>query len=180
MINNPILRPLFIFLLYFLFNINLATAEQNKISTLKVAYIYNIAKFTSWPDTTWNNPEDAFVLCAYGEDEVTSELSMLTGKKVATHPISVVEVKSDQDYRHCHVFYISTDDRNLYRYLLSQIELQKVLTITDQSPHFTSGGFINLVEHNNRLRFQVSNQQLSTTQLVLSSKLLKLSILVDD
>lgn len=180
MISSLLIRYLFILLFFSLFSNNAALAEQNKISSLKVAYIYNIAKFTRWPDSSWNNTNDPFILCTYGQDEVINELSILTNKKIDTHPISVIEVKNDQDYQHCNAFYISTDDRNLYRYLLSKINLQVVLTITDQSPFFESSGFINLIEKNNRLRFQVSNQQLSTTKLVLSSKLLKLSILVDN
>lgn len=162
------------------FSIHNVLAEINKISSLKVAYIYNIAKFTKWPDATWQHKNDPFMLCAYGQNAVTTELNMLTNKKVGTHPISVVEVKNDLDYQHCNALYISTDDRNLYRYLLSHINLPIVLTITDESPFFESGGFINLIEKNNKLRFQVSNQQLSTTKLILSSKLLKLSILVDN
>ena len=180
-ITNVILtKCLFIFLFFSFLSINDALADKNKVSSLKVAYIYNIAKFTKWPDTTWKSDNAPFMLCAYGQDAVTNELNILTGKKVGMHPISVVEVKNDQDYQHCNALYISTDDRNLYRYLLSHINLELVLTITDESPFFESGGFINLIEKNNKLRFQVSNQQLSTTKLILSSKLLKLSILVNN
>jgi len=180
MINRVLIKYILIFIMPFMLNINAAISAENKVSSLKVAYIYNIAKFTRWPSSTWSKADDPFFLCAYGSDDVSNELNVLTNKRIDTHPISVVQVKSDQDYQHCNAFYISTDDRNLYRYLLSKINLQLVLTITDQNPYFEYGGFINLVEENNRLRFQVSNQQLSTTELVLSSKLLKLSILVNN
>jgi hypothetical protein len=154
-------------------------SEENSTSALKVAYIYNIAKFTHWPSATWNTSVAPFILCAYGDDDVSKDLINLQSKKIDEHSINVVKVKNDQDYQQCNAFYIKTDDNRLYRYLLSRIDLQTVLTITDDSPFFDSGGFVNLVQKNNRLRFQISNQQLSSTKLVLSSKLLKLSILVD-
>lgn len=180
LINNTLIKYILIFIMSFLFNINAAISDENKISSLKVAYIYNIAKFTRWPPSTWDKTDAPFFLCAYGNDDVSNELNVLMNKKIDTHPISVVKVKSDEDYQHCNAIYISTDERNIYRYLLSKIDLQLVLTITDQNQYFKYGGFINLIEENKRLRFQVSNQQLSTTKLVLSSKLLKLSILVDN
>jgi len=156
-----------------------ARSEENSPSAVKVAYIYNIAKFTRWPESTWKGNKDPFILCSYGEDSVSKELKRLENKKIIDHPITVVEVKKDQDFKYCHALYISTNDRRLYRYLFSQIDQQTVLTITDESPFFNSGGFVNLVREDKRLRFQISNQQLSNTELILSSKLLKLSILVD-
>ncbi|MEL0659468.1 YfiR family protein [Psychromonas arctica] len=154
-------------------------SEDNSPSAVKVAYIYNIAKFTRWPESTWKDANAPFVLCSYGEDSVSKALIILENKKIDKHPITVVNVEKDQDFQYCHALYISTDDSRLYRYLLSQVDQQKVLTITDESSFFDSGGFVNLVRENKRLRFQISNQQLSETKLILSSKLLKLSILVD-
>jgi len=156
-----------------------AQSEDNSPSAVKVAYIYNIAKFTRWPESTWKGANDPFILCSYGEDNVSKELKILENKKIDEHPITVVNVKKNQDFQYCHALYISTDDRRVYRYLLSQIDQQTVLTITDESPFFDTGGFVNLIRENKRLRFQISNQQLSKTTLILSSKLLKLSILVD-
>lgn len=154
-------------------------SEDNSASALKVAYIYNIAKFTRWPTSTWDTSKDPFILCFYAEDNVSNDLPTLQNKKIDEHPIAVMKVINDEDFEQCNALYLNTDDSRLYRYLLSQIDSQTVLTITDDSPYFDSGGFVNLVQENKRLRFQISNQQLSSTKLILSSKLLKLSILVD-
>lgn len=178
MINSFSIKN-YVILLFVLSVITPARSEENNPSAVKVAYIYNIAKFTRWPESTWNEPKDPFILCSYGEDDVSHELTILDNKKIDDHPITVVNVQNDQDFQDCNALYISTDDSRVYRYLLSQIDQQTVLTITDESPFFDAGGFVNLVRENQRLRFQISNQQLANTQLILSSKLLKLSILVD-
>lgn len=155
------------------------SAEVND-DALKVAYIYNITKFTRWPDSSWTDRRDPFILCFYGEDSVSRSLSKLQNKKINDHLIKLLKVENDHDFKSCNALYIDTQDRRRYRYLLSQINQKIVLVITDHSPFFNAGGLINLVEKDKRLRFQVSQKQLSISQLKLSSKLLKLAILVDD
>lgn len=176
-------RSCFILLFYLLLGVSTATpvfAHELKSSALKVAYIYNIAKFTRWPETTWSNPSDPFQLCFYGNDEVSDNLVQLENKPVNGHGIALVEAQYKDDYSGCNIFYIETTDRRRYRYLMSLIDQHSVLVITDNSPFFATGGLINLVETGQRLHFQVSKKQLADSQLKLSSKLLKLAILVDD
>ena len=155
-------------------------AHELKSSVLKVAYIYNIAKFTNWPESTWANASDPFNLCFYGDDHVSEDFFELKDKQINGHYIRLVKVQSKDDYKNCHIFYIDTPDRRRYRYLLSLIDQQSVLVVTDNSPFFDVGGLINLVETEQRLQFQVSKKQLADSQLKFSSKLLKLAILVDD
>ncbi|WP_435237013.1 YfiR family protein [Psychromonas sp. PT13] len=157
-----------------------AFAHELKMSALKVAYIYNIAKFTNWPESTWSNASDPFHLCFYGDDQVSEEFIQLKDKQINGHRIELVKVQSNDDYKNCHIFYIDTDERRRYRYLLSLIDQHSVLVVTDNSPFFDTGGLINLVETDQRLQFQVSKKQLADSQLKFSSKLLKLAILVDD
>jgi len=177
------IRSYFILLFYLLILVYAATpvfAHELKSSALKVAYIYNIAKFTRWPETTWSDPSDPFQLCFYGDDEVSDNLVQLENKPVNGHNIKLVEAQYKEDYSGCNIFYIETTDRRRYRYLMSLIDQHSVLVITDNSPFFATGGLINLVETGQRLHFQVSKKQLADSQLKLSSKLLKLAILVDD
>jgi hypothetical protein len=155
-------------------------AQELKSGALKVAYIYNIGKFTRWPDSTWSNPSDPFQLCFYGDDQVIDNLVQLENKQINGHDIVLVEAQTENDYKGCNIFYIETTDRRRYRYLLSLIDQHSVLVVTDDSPFFMLGGLINLVETEQRLLFQVSTKQLADSQLKLSSKLLKLATLVDD
>lgn len=154
-------------------------SSQHSRNSLKVAYLYNIAKFTQWPADTWKNPSDPFHFCSYGADDSKEDLQTLLHKKVGGHPIELLFPKKEDDFQLCNAFYIVTDERNRYRYLLSLINQETVLTISDDSPFFDHGGLMNLVEREKRLRFEVSTEQLENSQLKLSSKLMKLAILVD-
>lgn len=157
-----------------------ALAAPHVINPLKVAYIYNIVKFTSWPAATWASPKDPFQLCFYARGNAGDGLQTLQKKEVNGHPIILLRPEENLDFQHCNAFYIDTSERHRYRYLLSLIDPQTVLVISDESPFFHYGGHINLVEKAQRLRFEVNMQQLSRSQLKFSSKLLKLAILVDN
>ena len=171
--------PLFC-LLVMVCEMPLALAASYAINPLKVAYIYNIVKFTNWPAATWASPTDPFQLCFYAKGNLGDGLQTLQKKEINGHPITLLRPEDKLDFQQCHAFYINTSERHRYRYLLSLIEQQTVLIISDESPFFDYGGLINLVEIDQRLRFQVNMQQLSRSQLKLSSKLLKLAILVDN
>jgi len=157
-----------------------ALAAPHVINPLKVAYIYNIAKFTRWPAEIWTSPTAPFQLCFYAKESVEKELQTLQKKEINGHPIALLEPEDEQDFKQCHALYIDSKERHRYRYLLSLINQQTVLIISDDSPFFDYGGLFNLVEKDQRLRFQVSTQQLSQSQLKFSSKLLKLAIMVDN
>jgi len=156
------------------------TAEPHTINALKVAYLYNIAKFTRWPATTWNREDEPFQFCFYEESGLLDELPMLQKKMINGHPIRLLKTDNELDVQRCNALYIQTNKRRRYRYLLSLIDPQRVLVIADDSPFFEYGGLINLVKQGQRLRFQVNKQQLTKSQLILSSKLLKLAILIDN
>lgn len=159
---------------------SLHAATSNSIDSLKVAYLYNIAKFTHWPEGTWSMEQDPFQLCFYGDNIVSNQLILLQGKTVNGHPINVLKPTEEDEFLQCNAFYIDVDTRHRYRFLLSLIDQQRVLVVTDESVFLNSGGLINLVEIEQRLRFEVSVQQLNASQLKLSSKILKLAILVND
>ncbi|WP_413700483.1 YfiR family protein [Psychromonas sp. KJ10-10] len=149
------------------------------ISALKVAYLYNIAKFTLWPSDTWDSPTSPFYFCSYGDDDVISELQSLEDKTIAGHPIKLLKPNQENEFKQCHAIYIDTNKGTRYRYLLSLINQDTVLTITDDGAFFDYGGLINLIEKDQRLRFEVNIQQLANSQLKFSSKLLQLAILID-
>ena len=156
------------------------SAAHPAIDSLKVAYIYNIAKFTRWPETTWASPSAPFKLCFYAKNSMVDELQALQNKEVNGHPIVLFKAEQKTDFQQCHAFYIDTSERRRFRYLLSLIDQKAVLVISDESPFFEYGGLVNLVEKEKRLRFQVNMGQLADSQLNFSSKLLKLAILIDN
>ncbi|WP_028864264.1 YfiR family protein [Psychromonas aquimarina] len=172
------LRLAFFCLLITAAEVNSAPAVH-ALETLKAAYMYNMAKFTRWPASTWDSPDGVFQFCVYGSGRVADELQTLHNKKIAGHSVVVQKPLNEADFRQCHALYIDPSEHRRYRYILSLINRSAVLTISDDTRFLRHGGLINLVEKDQRLRFEVNMRRLSQTELKLSSKLLKIAILVD-
>ncbi|WP_019614402.1 YfiR family protein [Psychromonas ossibalaenae] len=149
------------------------------LESLKVAYMYNLAKFTRWPVSTWKTPESSFQFCVYGSGRVSNELQTLHNKKITGHSIVLYQPLNEADFSQCNALYIEPSEHLRYRYIISLINRNAVLTISDDGRFLRHGGLINLVEKDQRLRFEVNMRRLSQTELKLSSKLLKIAILVD-
>ena len=156
-----------------------APAQNQTLAGLKAAYVYNIAKFTRWPADMFSSDASHISLCLYGENDVTIELTSLNGHLINSHPIRGFVPTSEHDFKQCHILYISPTEKRRYGYILSLVDANRVLTISDDMRFIKSGGLINLVEIQQRLRFQINKQLLSEQELTLSSKLLKLAIMLD-
>ncbi|NBQ71282.1 MAG: YfiR family protein, partial [Nitrosomonadaceae bacterium] len=70
-------------------------ADEAAEYTLKAAFLYNFAIFTTWPDRTTDN----FNLCIYGKDPFSQDLDSLMRKKninerkVIIHRINTIDRK---------------------------------------------------------------------------------------
>lgn len=153
---------------------------SNHLAGLKAAYVYNIAKFTRWPESTLSKNMRLFRLCIYGSGEAVEHLKSLNGRPLSTRSIAIVEPKLESDFYQCHLLYISSSEKRRYRYVLSLVNRKQVLTISDEARFLQQGGLVNLSEQQQKLRFEINNTLLSTAELTMSSKLLKLAILVED
>ncbi len=156
------------------------SAKPQTLASLKAAYVYNLAKFTRWPDVSWDSPSSPFQLCLYGDGKITAELEKLDNRMLGKHPIRVKKPVTEEAFAQCHLLYISATERRRYRYLLSLIHRNSVLTISNDGHFLRHGGLVNLIEQAQRLHFEVNMEQLSRSELNLSSKLLKLAILVNN
>jgi hypothetical protein len=155
------------------------TAREQTLASLKAAYVYNIAKFTRWPDSVLATKESEFKLCLYGNDETTSQLSLLANRHIQNHPIIIENVTTESIINDCHLLYISAKESRRYGYILSLIKRKTILTIGNDNRFLRLGGLINLTELEQRLQFEVNMQQLANSKLSFSSKLLTLGKLIE-
>lgn len=154
-------------------------AQVQSLASLKAAYIFNLAKFTRWPDSRFAQDNSPLRLCVYGDDDVTQALNSLKGRSVGGHPIAVEYPRNENDFANCHLLYVTESERRAFRYLLALLSHSPVLTISSDRRFLRDGGLVHLTEQQRKLRFAVNMQQLDQSGLKLSSKLLRLAILVE-
>lgn len=145
---------------------------------LKAAFIYNFAKFVQWPVEASGGSIDPLTLCVSGEEPFRIMQQSLAGKRVRGQLIAVRAVDSSAEAAGCHLLFVSAASGQLLR-ALTRVS-GPVLTVGESGDFIRSGGMINLVRSDNRLRFEISRSVGERAGLKFSSQLLKLATPVGD
>lgn len=119
----------YIFKLQFVFLVMLASqvptlsfADNVSEYKIKVAFIYNFARFTEWPDDT-----SELKICVYGKDPFDSYLDSLSGKKVDDKTIKIIRTKIIEEVRSCNIVFLNIipPEQYLFERALKKIKAQK-------------------------------------------------------
>jgi len=147
-------------------------------SLLKVAFIYNFAKFTRWPASAWNG-HVPLNLCTAGEDELVSSLQYLGHEMIKGRPVTIKAFGDGDGNPACHVLYIAASEHDDFARLIEQTRDLPVLTISEIRGFADAGGMIQLYRARNRVRFKINPGVADARGLRLSARLLDLAERVD-
>lgn len=147
---------------------------------LKAAFVYNFAKFTRWPDSSWTKDSADFRLCTIGSDPVVRGLTHLVGEQLGGRPV-VLEAITDWDrQRPCHLLYIARSARTDLPALIEDTRDQAVLTVSEIPRFARQGGVIELFTEQDRVRFRINLGVARGKGLQLSARLLDLAQLIGE
>lgn len=140
----------------------------------KAAFIYNFAKFTSWPESV-SKQNSNLVLCISGKNELTKKLQQLDGKAVKGQQVSIQQLQNIKSVAHCHMLYIATTEKNHYKKILAAVQGKPILTISDLTGFVQSGGIIQFYREKGKTRLIINLDIALATGLEISSRLLILA-----
>lgn len=142
------------------------------VATLKAAYLYNFALYTTWPSP----PSSAVTLCAIGHHELGAAFDALANKQVDGKPVRVRRIDSAAEARGCHVLYVPESSASNLPTLSRGLASQPVLLVSDAGS--LDASMILIEAERNRLVFSVNLARLRHAGLDVSSKLLRLARVV--
>ena len=154
--------------------------DRPRESAVKVAFVYNFAKFAVWPGERFLSTDDPIVLCAQHGDLDGEALRAIEGRPVGGHPIRVEMLDPGAPINACHIYFASgfASDAALQD-VFERARRGAVLLVSDRPGFAGLGGHIGLIEDHKRLRFQVNLHAVTQAGVKLSSKLLQLAEIVD-
>ena len=79
----------------------------------------------------------------------------------------------------CHLVFISKSEQSRFTEILAALGRNPILTVSEAEGFTESGGVINFVIRNNKIRFTINAEAARANGLELSSKLLSLAIPLD-
>ncbi len=156
-----------------------AQSEPPSEYQIKAAFLYNFAKFVEWPADTFADPHDPIVLGIVGEDPFGSVLDKIVlGKTVNGRGLMIKRLKPGPDLRKCHILFISSSEKKHLAPILESLQGSSVLTVGETDRFAQSGGVINFILEENKVRFEINSETAARARLKISSKLLALARIV--
>lgn len=154
-----------------------AEVEAVEISEygIKAVFLYNFAKFTEWPEGTFNTPEESIDICILGEDPFEEAINAIAGKSVRNRNIVIRNCKRLEEARGCHILFISESEQSRVKEILRRLEGKPVLTVSDMNAFVEARGMIELIRADNKIRFRVHLGSVRGAGLKISSQMLKLA-----
>jgi hypothetical protein len=152
-----------------------ANAEGDRASaeSVKAGFVYNFTKFSTWPAP--GGGADPLRICTLGRGALNGQLARLQGRTVGEREIEIQVWPPSDDWAKCHVLFVSREDGERAESILRQLAGKPVLTIGDVPDFSRRGGMIELIELENKLRFNISLVTVQRSGLRMSSQLLKLA-----
>ncbi len=145
---------------------------------VKAAFIYNFAKYISWPEA----PTEAgrpFVVGIVGRDPFGPMLDdVMRGKRIQNRTIVVRRFAGVEDVADCHILFVGSSEKSEVQRIVEALRRAPVLTIGDMDQFAERGGMINLITEENRVRFEINLEAAERAGLTPSSQLLRLARIV--
>jgi len=151
-------------------------AQEANEQLLKVAFIYNFAKFTTWPDSVFADPAAPITFCVVGKHEFGNAFDSVQGKSVGGRKVVVKYLSAYRDKDDCQVVYVAPSEKPRLPKIVSTSKEVHALTVSDIDGFGESCGIIRMVRGaDDRIGFEINVKAAEQSGLKLSSKLLNLA-----
>jgi len=148
-----------------------ALAQDVTEPALKAAFIYNFARFTTWP--TEAPAGDSFVICVLNDTAVADALQhSVAGRALAERPVSVTSVAPTAAKKGCRVLYIAGLPVTKVAEVVADLREAPVLTISSIDGFASAGGMTQFFFEHGQLRFRIHLESAKRAGLQISSRLL--------
>ena len=148
---------------------------------VKLALIYKISRFVTWP-TTSDDADSTFTLCLAERSVFDLAKDRFAGRKIRDRDIEVQLLTSAGDTLtgQCDILYMSRVKQERAKDFLERASGKPVLTISDEPEFAESGGMIGLSTRGGKVTISINVGAYESSELTVSSQLLELAELVND
>jgi len=141
---------------------------------VKVAFIYNFARFVEWPAHAGSGPMRIGIL---GRGDLGAPLQeVIKGKSVNGRPIEVAQVNALTGADCCEILLIERSETKHLKEIAAALAEKPVLTVCDGGSCLRDGVMIAFQIVDESVRFQINREAAEHAGLKISSQLLKVAI----
>lgn len=145
---------------------------------VKAAFLFNFARFTTWPPAKFSGDADALRFCVLEQDPFARVLeATLQDKRIERRALTVHRARRAEDLRDCHVAYLDALDADRLLAALITLAGSGVLTVYEGTETLP-GGAIRFYLVDRTVHFEINTAATEREQLQLSSHLLSVASVV--
>ena len=149
-----------------------AESENNEYN-IKAMFVLNFMKYVEWPQEP---NSDTFKIGVVGESNIYQALLSLVANRKENSKIKIYKVNTDlnEEYQ---ILIIARNENNRIESLSKKYQGKGTLIISEDCKN-NNNASINLVNINNKIRFEINNIQAKLGGIKISSKLSEMAISV--
>jgi hypothetical protein len=143
---------------------------------VKATFLYNFSKLTEWPPETFSENTAELVIGIVGEDPFGGAIEKLAeDERQHGRKLVIKRLRWNEELKPCHVLFVSRSEKKHLRAILANVDGAGVLTVSEIEGFAASGGMIEFVFDDNRIRFDINREAALRGNLKISSRLLALA-----
>lgn len=146
---------------------------------VKAAFLLNFARLVEWPAAARPAEQEPLVVAVLGSEAVQRTIARSIGNaSVGDHVISVRRISGPEEVAGSHILFVSREDSEDLAPILEAARAHAALAVGESQGFALSGGVINFFTEKKRLRFEINPDAARSAGLKVSSRLLRLAVLV--
>lgn len=148
---------------------------------VQAAFLFNFAKFVTWPDDVFENSGNVLIIGVFGEDPFGAILEdTIRDKTVLGKKLAVKRFTSIHDAANSHILFLSASEEGRLPQMVKALEKANVLTVSDMEQFAERGGMVAFTVEDQKVRFNVNVDAVERAGLKMGSQLLKLARIIGD
>jgi hypothetical protein len=148
---------------------------------LKLAFLYNFAKFVEWPSDAFRSSRAPLAICIVGHDPFGLDIeNELRARPVGGHDVEFVALKPTDALNMCHIVFIPVTEKDQAARVVKSLKGLAALTVGESEGFAVRGGIINFTIEGGSVRFEINRLAADRAGLKISSKLLNLAKVVTE
>lgn len=160
-----------------LFVATMVNAQQERPThELHAAMLFNFIKYVQWPN---EGEAGEFVVGVIGDDNVFNTLNQwYNGKPKGSKKYVIKKLSSADESSTCQVVYVGKSKSRDFDNVKNSIGGKSILTITDGNGLGQKGSCINFKVIDGKLKFELNQATVTSSNLKVSSQLSSMAILI--
>jgi hypothetical protein len=152
------------------------TAQEYEI---KAAFLFNLGSFITWPQTTFNDPDEPFHICILGRDPFGEKLdAIVADQKISGHPVEIRRLNQVAQADDCEELFVSDSEQMRLQTVFKATRGKPILTVSDTQNFVANGGMIQFFPRDNKIRLMLDPQTFQEAGLKPGANLMRIAQLV--